>query len=136
MINQYLRVLPSLVLVFFLSACNKAEEPVTASQAPSSQTETWPVFIDRQIEEHIAAHPQWAVTQGRHEFDGQLPDWSRTGIEKEIARLHRARDEAMAFPGEQLDAQQLYQREYFISRIDQDLFWAEKAGWPFRNPEY
>lgn len=136
MINQYLRVLPSLVLVFFLSACDKAEEPVTASQAPSSQTETWPAFIDRQIEEHIAAHPQWAVTQGRHEFDGQLPDWSRAGIEKEIARLHRARDEAMAFPSEQLDAQQLYQREYFISRVDQDLFWAEKAGWPFRNPEY
>lgn len=136
MINQYLRVLPSLVLVFFLSACDKAEEPFIASQAPSSQTETWPAFIDRQIEEHIAAHPQWAVTQGRHEFDGQLPDWSRAGIEKEIARLHRARDEAMAFPGEQLDAQQLYQREYFISRIDQDLFWAEKAGWPFRNPEY
>ena len=83
MTNQYLRVLLSLVLVFLLSACDKAEEPATVTLAPPSQAETWPAFIDRQIEEHIAAHPQWAVVQGRHEYDGQLPDWSRAGIEKE-----------------------------------------------------
>ncbi len=136
MINRYLRVLSSLALVLLLTACDGVEAPAGVTQAPRTRTETWPAFIDRQIEEHIAAHPQWAVTQGRHEYDGQLPDWSRAGIEKEIARLHRARDEALAFGEEQLSEQQLYQREYFISRIDQDLFWAEKAGWPFRNPEY
>ncbi|MCW8927075.1 MAG: DUF885 family protein, partial [Xanthomonadales bacterium] len=136
MINRHLHVLFTLVFVFLLSACDRAEEPIAVTQAPQSHSETWPDFIDRQIEEHIAAHPQWAVVQGRHEYDGQLPDWSRAGIEKEIARLHRARNEALAFPSEQLDEQQLYQREYFISRVDQDLFWAEKAGWPFRNPEY
>lgn len=136
MINRYLRVLPSLILVLLLGACNESEEPAVITQAPSSQAETWPVFIDRQIEEHLAAHPQWAVTQGRHEYDGQLPDWSREAIAKEIARLHRARDEAMAFNAEALDDQQLYQREYFISRVDQNLFWMEKAEWPFRNPRY
>lgn len=117
--------------------CQKAEEPAPATVTQAQpQAESWEQFITRQIEAHIAAHPQWAVTQGRHEYDGQLPDWSRGGIEKEIARLHQARDGAMAFAGGQMSAEQLYQREYFIARVDQDLFWMEKVGLPFRSPQY
>lgn len=130
-----------LVFILFslltLGACQKAEEPtpVTATQE-QPQAETWEQFISRQIEAQVAAHPQWAVTQGRHEYDGQLPDWSRGGIEKEIARLHQARDAAMAFADGQMSAEQQYQREYFISRVDQSLFWMEKVGLPFRSPQY
>ena len=137
-----LQVRTLLLLIFFsllsLTACNKAEEPVSAAEPRVEQTqaENWEEFVTRQIEAHIAAHPQWAVSQGRHEFDGQLPDWSRAGIEKEIARLHRQRDEALAFADDQLTAEQLYQREYLIPRVDQDLFWMEKAQLPFRSPQY
>jgi len=120
-----------------LSACEKTEQltatPVTQQQP---QTESWEQFVTRQIEDQIAAHPQWAVTQGRHEYDGQLPDWSRGGIEKEIGSLHLARNEAMAFADDQMTADKLYQREYLVSRVDQDLFWMEKAGLPFRSPQY
>lgn len=121
-----------------LTACNNAEEPapVAKSQTHTAEPESWEKFVTRQIEEHIDAHPQWAVVQGRHEYDGQLPDWSRAGFEKEIARLHQARDEAMAFADDQLSADQIYQREYLVSRVDQDLFWIEKARLPFRSPEY
>ncbi len=85
--------------LFALTACNKTEEPDVSPkpQVEQAQAETWAKFVTRQIEAHIEAHPQWAVTQGRHEYDGQLPDWSRAAIEKEIARLHQVRDEAMAY---------------------------------------
>ena len=121
-----------------LTSCNKTEEPqqVAKPQVEQEQTESWEQFVTRQIEAHIAAHPQWAVTQGRHEYDGQLPDWSRAAIENEIARLHQARDEALEFADDQMDADTLYQREYMIARIDQDLFWMEKVGLPFRSPQY
>ena len=124
--------------LFALTACNQAEdpEPVAKPAVEQPRAESWEKFVTRQIEEHIEAHPQWAVVQGRHEYDGQLPDWSRAAIEREAARLHRARQEAMAFAADQLSSEQLYQREYLLSRIDQDLFWIEKAEWPFRNPEY
>ncbi len=134
------RTFYSLICLTFLglAACNNAETPapVTKSPVETAQPESWEEFVTRQIEEHIDAHPQWAVVQGRHEYDGQLPDWSRAGFEKEIARLHRARDEAMAFEEDQMSADQLYQREYLVSRVDQDLFWLEKARLPFRSPEY
>jgi uncharacterized protein (DUF885 family) len=140
MITAPIRALLALILLSMLglTACNKSEEPIVATEpvAEKAQAETWDEFVSRQIEAHISAHPQWAVTQGRHEFDGQLPDWSRAAFEKEVARLHKARDEAMAFTDEQLGAEKTYQREYLVSRIDQDLFWVEKAEWPFRNPEY
>ena len=92
MTNFLTRTLLSLTCLTLLglTACNKAEEPEPAvkPRTETSQTETWEKFVTRQIEAHIDAHPQWAVFQGRHEYDGQLPDWSRAAIEKEIARLH------------------------------------------------
>ena len=140
MTNYLTRTLLSLTFLTLLglTACNKTEEPESAikPQVETSQAETWEKFVTRQIEAHINAHPQWAVFQGRHEYDGQLPDWSRTAIEKEIARLHLQREEALAFSDDGMSAEQLYQREYLVSRVDQDLFWMEKAQWPFRNPEF
>jgi len=138
MINLQLRTFLSLVFLSLLTltACGKIEEPAAPVMTEQVQAESWANFVDRQIEAHINAHPQWAVMQGRHEYDGQLPDWSRAGIKKEIARLHTARDEAMAFADDQLGPEQLYQREYLVSRIDQDLFWTEKAQLPFRSPAY
>lgn len=94
----------------------------------------WDRFVDDYIESSLKAHPAWAVHQGRHEFDGRLPDWSRTGIEAEMQRLRQARAQAREFPEADLSARQQFQRDYFIARIDHDLFWMEKARWPFRNP--
>ena len=131
--------LPFLLLPFlFLTACSKPEEPAISAKpaSPVAQVEKWEHFVTRQIEEHMEAHPQFAVVQGRHEYDGQLPDWSRAGIEREAARLHRVRQEAMAFGDDKLTAEQQYQREYLLARVDQDLFWIEKAKLPFRSPEY
>ncbi len=120
-----------------LGACQKSEAPAPVSAAPEpSRAETWEQFVDRQIEAYVEAHPQWAVVQGRHEYDGQLPDWSRAGIEREIARLKQERREAMAFDDAALTPQQRFERQYLLSRVDQSLFWTEKAQQPFSNPEF
>ncbi|MBU1189473.1 MAG: DUF885 domain-containing protein [Gammaproteobacteria bacterium] len=113
--------------------------PAPASAAPDetaahSASAAWVLFINDYIEASLAAHPAWAVYQGRHEFDGQMPDWSRSGIVGEIARLQQARNEARAFSAAALTEREQFQRDYFIARIDHDLFWLEKARWPFRNP--
>lgn len=130
-----------LVPIFFLTliACDTADKSVAPEVRATVETplvESWEKFVTRQIEAHMDAHPQLAVMKGRHEFDGQLPDWSRANIEREVSRLHKARDEALAFADEEMTTEQLYQREYLVATIDQDLFWVEKARWPFRNPEY
>src|SRR5688572_20771701 len=37
------------------------------------------------VDPYFEAQPFFAVRQGRHEFDGKMPDWSRSGIEAEIS---------------------------------------------------
>ena len=144
-------LLPALSLtVLLLAACQ--QEPPSASDSADAQSvsadasqanggaeavsasERWAEFVNDYIEASLAAHPAWAVYQGRHEFDGQMPDWSRSGIEAEIARLKQARSGAQAFTDDELGTREQFQRDYFIARIDHDLFWLDKANWPFRNP--
>lgn len=96
----------------------------------------WDDFVHEFIEAHLAAHPAWAVVQGRHEYDGILPDWSTSGIDREISRLHKARAEALDFSEEELGEQGLWQREYVLAVIDRALFWTEKAEWPYVNPAF
>ncbi len=115
-----------------------AQKPVdeeAADEAPEFES-PWDQFVDGYMEAHLAAHPAFAVVQGRHEYDGILPDWSKQGIDKEIARLHQAREDALDFTAEELGEEAEWQREYLLSVIDRNLFWLEKADWPYQNPAF
>lgn len=126
-INTWLVLLPA-ALGAVLGAV-----PATAGAA---QERNWDSFVDAFIEDYFEAHPPFAVVQGRHEYDGVLPDWSRAGVRAEVRRLERLRREAQAFTDAQLDDVQRFQRAYLTSRIDRDLFWLDHAQWPFRNPAF
>ncbi|GAA5170158.1 DUF885 domain-containing protein [Pseudonocardia eucalypti] len=78
--------------------------------------------------------PAFAVGQGRHEFDGKLPDWSPEGINGTVSWLHEQRTRAEGF--KQLDERQRFEQQYLLSVIDGQLFWMENARQPFTNPGY
>ena len=80
------------------------------------------------------AQPSFAAQAGRHEFDGQLPDFSNHGIRREIARLHDQRDQIAAVDPKTLEPRERFDREYLLAVVDRDLFWMEKAKFPFSNP--
>lgn len=142
------RFVTALLAVLLVAGCQRTEAPVQQPQAapaagshvpPAADTapsESWQAFIDDYVEAYLAAHPAQAVTAGRHEFDGLLPDWSRAGIAAEIARLHAARQAALGFGSAELGPRGEYQRDYLLATIDRALFWMETADWPFVNPAY
>jgi predicted small lipoprotein YifL len=115
-------------------APDAAEVPATADAA--SKKADWAAFRDAFQEDTFAADPGFAVSQGRHEFDGQLPDWSADGIAKEIARLDGARSKALAFTDDALTADERFERQYFVATIDGKLFWLRDVGVPFHNPGF
>ena len=82
----------------------------------------------------MQAEPSWAAQQGRHEFDGQLPDVSAAGLARRAAQLHAARTTiakaTTSTPTEALEQQ------IILNAIDSDLFWREKAKSPFKNPAF
>ena len=110
--------------------------PPASETTVSGESSGWARFVEEFLEGQFAANPGKAVNSGRHEFDGQLPDWRPEGIRGEIRRLHAQRKEALTFDTAGLDESQQFERDYLIAQIAKDLFWLETAESPFRNPTF
>lgn len=121
-----------LAVVMMMAACGGGTPPETAA----AQASAWPAVRDALIEEYLKAHPVFAVVAGRHEYDGQLPDWSAEGIRAEVARLRDARSRALAVDAASMSEAERFERDYFVARMDHDLFWYETAEAPFVNPVF
>jgi hypothetical protein len=116
----------ALVGLLFIVSC------ASQSDMTRPRAGTWVSFADEFTEQYFRLHPDFAVEQGRHEYDGQLPDVSREGFAREIAWLRDVRARAAAMPA--LNQKQIFERDYLIAKIDEDLFWLDTAQRPFRNP--
>jgi uncharacterized protein (DUF885 family) len=114
-----------LALLFLLPACAKHD-----------MNRDWDAFRDRFIEGALAADPAFAVYEGRHDFDGKLPDWSDTGLAHRIAFLKAARDTATRFDSTALDSTRGFEREYLIAVTANHLFWLETSDFPHKNPDF
>jgi len=118
------------------SACSG---PPPAAPAPATQAavrDAWPDFASAFIEATFKADPYFAVNAGRHEFDGQMADWSGASLAAETARLHKARSEAETLDAASLTAGERFEREYLLAVMDGQLFWLERARAPFTNPAW
>jgi len=74
------------LLLLPLTGCQPTDPVETAGKIDNQQSEApagepamdladaaenpWIDFVNRYVEDYMAAHPAWAVTKGRHEFDG------------------------------------------------------------------
>ena len=108
----------------------------TATTNAAASNAKWDAYVDQFLTDYFTANPTFGILQGRHEFDGKLPDWSADGLNKEITRLKSEREKAAAFKDDQLDERQRFERDYLISQIDKDLFWRETADQPHANPYF
>jgi hypothetical protein len=125
-----------IVSIALAAACSREPAAPAAPAAPPAPTQAWSDFASGYIEEYFKAQPFSAVDAGRHEFDGQAPDWSREGIAKEVARLKAARDAANAYPASALSPQQRFERDYLVGELKGNIFWLERAEFPFKNPTW
>lgn len=114
-----------------LAACSR---PDSSTGSTANSPADWVTTRDALIEEYLRAQPAFAVYQGRHEFDGQLPDWSAEGLAAESKRLRAARERAAAVAG--LSGAGAFERDHLISQFDDDLFFLEDAQFPFTNPAF
>jgi uncharacterized protein (DUF885 family) len=124
------------LLFLGISGCGQSPPAKTAPKAISQASQAWNKLTAGFIEEYFRAQPFFAAQSGRHEFDGQLPDISNHGIRREIARLHDARNQLAAVDPATLEPRERFDREYLLAVVDKDLFWLEKAKFPFSNPSW
>src|ERR1700688_1876239 len=131
-----LKVGAALSGVFFLglTACNQSPPASAAPKGPSLASQGWNKITAGFIQSYFAARPFFAAQSGRHEFDGQLSDLSNHGLRREIARLHDERNQIAGVDPKTLEPRERFDREYLLAVVDKDLFWLEKAKFPFSNP--
>jgi uncharacterized protein (DUF885 family) len=102
----------------------------------AQQTSAWSAFSQSFIDGYFRNSPAFAVNQGRHEYDGRLPDWSETGLANAKAFLRSSIAAAQAFDSRRLTRTERFERDYLVARARGDLFWLETADQPHRNPAY
>jgi Bacterial protein of unknown function (DUF885) len=119
-----------------LSACTRAPEKTVATAPATAVRPDWPAFAAAFIEQRFKADPSFAVQSGRHEFDGQMPDWSRAGIEADVAQLRATLEELQRFDPAALPPAQRFERAYLEWVIDTQIYWEASAEFPFRNPAW
>jgi hypothetical protein len=123
-------------LLVALAGCSQSASPPIAPP-PAAAGPKWSTFVDRFIEDSFLANPFFAVDQGRHDFDGQAPNWSAEGLDKEVARLKAARADAEGFAADSLTPAERIERDYLVQGvINRQLFWLDTAKFPYRNPAW
>ncbi|AIT05560.1 hypothetical protein MC45_03125 [Sphingomonas taxi] len=126
------------LLALAVAGCSGGAPSATneSAAAQPAHSNGFAQFRDGFIEGWFKLDPANAVYQGRHDFDGQLPDWSGAGLQRQSAFLHHAIDRARAFGDADLSPDERFERDYLIRVAEGKLFWLEDADQPHSNPAY
>jgi uncharacterized protein (DUF885 family) len=124
------------VSAFALLLAGCAATTESAATESTERQDAWAQFLDRTIQGYFRVNPEFAVSQGRHEFDGQLPDWSGTGMANRASFLRSTIAVAEAFDPSTLSGEQRFERDYLVAVMRRDLFWETIAEFPRTNPAY
>lgn len=130
------RSLLALSLMLVIAGCQKPKADQPAASAKPLPTGSWASFRDGFIDQLFQLDPSFAVYQGKHEFDGKLPDWSDAGLKRQGNFLRTAIAQAKAFDSPTLSASDRFERDYLIKVAQGRLFWLEDADQPHHNPQY
>ena len=131
-----MRISPLLgAMLLALAACSPGDESAVSGNKsiPGAQT-SWEEFRDATIEQWFALDPAFAVYQGRHDFDGKLPDWSAEGLKRRGDFLKGLLRQARGYTA--LNPAQRFERDYLVKVAEGQLFWLEDADQPHRNPAW
>lgn len=121
--------------ILALPACSDENgSAITVVDSAEAELSVWGAFTQDYLDGYFPLNPVFAVGQGKHEYDGQLPDWSEEGLKASLGYLKQARNKAAAFSDDDLGEAERFERDYLVAAIDGEIFWAETADWPHVNP--
>ena len=116
------------------AACSPGGDAIIGGNHSAQAPASWDDFVKDSTEQWFKLDPAFAIYQGRHDFDGQLPDWSAKGLQAKSNFLKETVRKARTYSN--LTKQQQFERDYIIKVADGQLFWLEDADLPHRNPSY
>jgi uncharacterized protein (DUF885 family) len=114
-----------------------AVTPAAPAQAAASiPAKDWDGFVNALIEGYFVQHPTFAVRQGRHEFDGRLPDWSAAGLQSQLSWLEAQREKLAQFDLASLSETERFQLDYVRANLDAEVFGLRELRLPAKSPMF
>jgi uncharacterized protein (DUF885 family) len=123
----------SLAAMTLMGGCKQVDVGATTT---ANDTSDWGKYMDGFLAGYFPVNPAFAVNQGKHEFDGKLPDWSAEGLKAQIDYRKKAIADVTAMDASKLTAPQKFERDYLIAAMTKELFWMEDADQPHLNPAF
>jgi uncharacterized protein (DUF885 family) len=131
-----LLIAASVAALAITGGCKKAENSAAAPANVKSDGSDWGNYMEGFLKGYFPINPSFAIYQGRHEFDGQLGDFSPEGLKAMIDYRKKAVADAQAIDESKLSDTQKFERQYLINTMTSELFWLEEADQPHKNPAY
>src|SRR5262245_28628338 len=104
----------TLALLVMSLACTPEEAPKVVQPTTTTVIDTTAAWADVStafIAATFEIDPVFAVNQGRHEYDGRLPDLSAEGIAEEINYLRAWQEQARAIDPAGLSPRDAFERD-------------------------
>ena len=96
----------------------------------------WNALVDAYLDEvFFKFSPTTGTSVGLHQYDAELEDYSRAGVEKEIAALHAFEKRVQAFDPKELDETETADRQIVLSNIRGTLLTLEVIRPWEKNPD-
>ena len=132
-----LMIAASVTALSITGACKKVDrESESAEVATATESTAWGDHIETFLDGYFKLAPTTAVYQGKHEFDGQLPDWSPEGLTAMVDYRKKAIADAKALDdGDMTDAEK-FERDYLVHAMEGELFGLEDAQGQYKNPSF
>ena len=116
--------------IFFLALL------IVMSSCTNETKNNWDSFINDFVVSYFEQNPDQALLIGRHEYDGQLADYSDEGIRKRIDWFKNQKELAQQFNDFNLDKAQRIEKQNLLRVLDENIFKLETVRWPYRNADY
>lgn len=133
---RYLLIAASVAAISITGGCKKVDGDAETAVIAVNNGSAWGKYVETFLEGYFKVNPTFAVYQGKHEFDGQLPDWSPEGIKAQIDYRKKAIADAKAVDDSDMTDTQKFERSYLVSVMEGELFFIEDAQDHLKNPAF
>jgi len=127
-----MRILNTCLLVTLLgSGCKVSNPPASGG---SDRDAAFNRLADEYLAGYLAWRPQSGTGLGFHEYDGKLPDYSRTSLQAELDRLHSFEQQLAALAPNRLRPETAYDYQILRGSIRREIFGFEQQHGFEQNP--
>lgn len=126
-----------------LTGCGKTQAPGGAAansgatgNAPGAASAAWNALAEQFFDQvYFKFGPTLGTSAGFHQYDALLEDYSRAGVDANIAALHEFEQKVMAFDGKSLGEAEAADREIVLGSIRSALLTLETIRPWEKNPD-